>query len=119
MNEVNYRNEGSKASDSPPNISTTKPRHVTHVWSRRAGANAAHGLSWIVLDCPGLSWIVVGGRPYPAGVRVIRIPSMSPLNRPCHVSIQNICSDVLCKATRETIPNEIRSRHLIATEVLE
>jgi len=45
MNEVNYRNEGSKASDSPPNVSTTKPPHVAHVWSRRAGANAAHKLS--------------------------------------------------------------------------
>jgi hypothetical protein len=45
MNEVNDRNEGSKASDSPPNVSTTQPRHVAHVWSRRAGANATRGLS--------------------------------------------------------------------------
>jgi hypothetical protein len=55
MNEVNYRNEGSKASDNPPNVSTTKPHHVAHVRSRRAGANAAHGLSWAGVLIPPMS----------------------------------------------------------------
>jgi hypothetical protein len=55
MNEVNYRNEESKASDSPPNVSTTKPPHVAHVWSRRAGANAAHKLSWAGVLIPPVS----------------------------------------------------------------
>ena len=98
MNEVNYRNEESKASDSPPNVSTTKPRHVAHVWSRCAGVNAAHGLS--VLDCRGQASL---SRRCPRLTHSEHVP----FNTPCHLSIPNICSDVLCKATRETIPNAI------------
>jgi hypothetical protein len=47
MNEMTYGNEGSKASDSPPTCLRHEVSSCDSCLEPRAGANAAHGLSWM------------------------------------------------------------------------